>query len=128
MLIRKAYKYRIYPNQAQQEALSIQFGHTRFVYNYFLAMRRENYQQTGKSMSYVDTANLLPGMKSSPEYAWLKEADSQALQQALKDLEQAYQNFFAGRARYPRFKSKRGKSGSKQTKGVGEPTCQRWGG
>jgi putative transposase len=109
MLIRKGYKYRIYPNQAQQEALSIQFGHTRFVYNYFLAMRRESYQQMGKGMSYVDTANLLPGMKSSPEYAWLKEADSQALQQALKDLDQAYQNFFAGRARYPHFKSKRGK-------------------
>jgi putative transposase len=109
MLIRKGYKYRIYPNQAQQEALSIQFGHTRFVYNYFLAMRRESYQQMGKGMSYVDTANLLPGMKSSPEYAWLKEADSQAQQEALKDLDQAYQNFFAGRARYPHFKSKRGK-------------------
>jgi putative transposase len=48
-------------------------------------------------------------MKSSPEYAWLKEADSQAQQEALKDLDQAYQNFFAGRARYPHFKSKRGK-------------------
>ena len=108
MLIRKAYKYRIYPNKAQQEALRVQFGHTRFVYNHFLGLRIETYQQTGKGMCYAETANLLPGMKRDPQYAWLKEADSQGLQQALKDLERAYQNFFEKRAGYPRYKSKHG--------------------
>jgi putative transposase len=67
MLIRKAYKYRIYPNKAQQEALRLQFGHTRFVYNHFLALRIETYQQTGKGMRYAETANLLPGMKREPQ-------------------------------------------------------------
>jgi putative transposase len=106
MLIRKAYKYRLYPNQVQQEALRVQFGHTRFVYNYFLALRIATYQQTGKGLRYADTAKLLPGMKRDPQYAWLKEADSQVLQQALKDLERAYQNFYEKRAGYPRYKSK----------------------
>ena len=106
MLIRKAYKYRIYPNKTQQAALAVQFGHTRYVYNYFLALRIETYQRTGKGMSYADTAKQLPGMKRSAEYEWLKEADSQALQQTLKDLDRAYQNFYEKRARFPRYKSK----------------------
>ena len=109
MLVHKAYKFRIYPNKEQQAALAVQFGHTRFVYNYFLALRIETYQKTGKGLSYTDTANLLPGMKRSPEYEWLKEADSQVMQQTLKDLDRAYQNFFEKRSKYPRFKSKHNK-------------------
>ena len=120
MLIRKAYRYRIYPDKAQQEALAVQFGHTRFVYNYFLALRIETYQQTGQGLSYADTTNLLPGMKRDRQYEWLRAADSQALQQALKDLaresdlckvrlprlDRAYQNFFEKRAGFPGFNSK----------------------
>jgi len=106
MLIRKAYKYRIYPNKAQQEALRVQFGHARFVYNHFLALRIETYQQRGKGLGYTETADLLPGMKRDPQYEWLKQADSQVLQQALKDLDRAYQNFFEKRAGFPRYKSK----------------------
>ena len=106
MLVRKGCKYRIYPNNAQQEALALQFGHTRFVYNYFLALRIETYQQTGKGLNYAATANLLPDLKRDPQYEWLQEADSQVLQQALKDLDRAYQNFFEKRARFPRFKRK----------------------
>ena len=68
MLIRKANKYRIYPNKAQQEALRVQFGHTRSVYNYFLALRIETYQQIGKGLGYTETANLLSGMKRDPQY------------------------------------------------------------
>jgi putative transposase len=106
MLVHKGYKFRIYPNKEQQAVLAVQFGHKRFVYNHFLVLREETYQQTGKGMSYSGTTDLLPDMKRREEYEWLKAADSQVLQQSLKDLNQAYQNFFEKRAGYPRFKSK----------------------
>jgi putative transposase len=104
--IKKAFKYRIYPNQEQEAALSIQFGHSRFVYNAALAARKAAYTETGKGINYNDTAQMLFFWKNIPPLVWLQEADSQVLQQKLKDLDRAYQNFFAGRAEYPQFKSK----------------------
>ena len=95
MLIRKAYKFRIYPNKEQQAALAVQFGHSRFVYNHFLAVRREHYAQTGTGLSYADTTGRLAVLKRQPAQLWLQEADSQVLQQKLKDLDRAYHNFFA---------------------------------
>ena len=79
-------------------------GHARFVYNYALNARKEHYRKTGKGLSYSATAKMLPGMKK--ELNWLREADSQVLQQKLRDLDRAYVNFFQKRARYPRFKAK----------------------
>jgi len=104
MIFLKAFKYRLYPNQEQQQKLAIQLGHSRFVYNNALNARKEHYKATGKGLSYSATAKMLPNMKT--ELEWLKEADSQVLQQKLKDLDRAYVNFFQGRAAYPRFKSK----------------------
>lgn len=109
MLVRKAYKYRLYPNKEQQAALALQFGHARFVYNHFLQTRQEHYQATGEGLSYQDTTRLLRDLKHCPDTEWLQEGDSQVLQQSLKDLDRAYQNFFAGRSGYPRFKSRRAK-------------------
>lgn len=103
----KAFKFRLYPNQAEQAALATQFGHSRFVYNQGLDARKKTYQETGKALSLSGTTKLLPGMKQ--ELPWLKEADAQVLQQKLRDLDVAYTNFFKGRARYPKFKKKSGK-------------------
>jgi putative transposase len=104
MTIRSGFKYRIYPNREQQQQLAVQFGHCRFVYNRYRAMRETTYQETGKGLSYHECARDLTRLKKEPEYAWLKEADSQALQQSLRDLDTAYQNFFKGHNQYPRFK------------------------
>ena len=109
MIIRSGFKYRIYPNRAQQRQLAIQFGHCRFVYNRYRAIREATYRETGRGMSYHECALDLARLKKDPDYAWLKEADSQALQQSLRDLDTAYQNFFKGGSQYPRFKSKYGK-------------------
>ena len=109
MLIRKAYKFRLYPNQGQQAALAVQFGHTRCVYNHFLNLRQDHYKLTGEGLYYRETANRLTQLKQGPEHEWLKEADSQVLQQSLKDLDRAYKNFFEGRAKSPRFKSRKNK-------------------
>ncbi len=107
MLIRKAYKYRLYPNKEQQAALAIQFGHARFVYNWALNRRKAHYEATGESLSGYDINSELKELKRQPDTEWLKQADSQVLQQKSQDLDRAYQNFFAGRGQYPRFKSKR---------------------
>jgi putative transposase len=101
MIVGKAFKFRVYPNQAQQAALAIQFGHTRFVYNHYCAVREGYYLDTGAGLSYADcTTDLADILKV--DHPWLKEAapsgHPQAMQQALKDLDIAYQNFFTGRA------------------------------
>jgi len=108
MQILKAFKFRIYPNHSQQAELAKQFGAARFVYNHYRAVREGYYLDTGTGLSYVDCANdLTQQLKAG--HPWLKEADSQVLQQALKDLDRAYVNFFAGRAAYPTFHSKHDK-------------------
>lgn len=109
MLIKKAFRFRIYPNQGQQHELAVQFGHARFVYNWGLGLRKRHYRETGKGLSYFDCNYRLKQLKDQPKYDWLKQADSQVLQQKLKDLDQAYVNLFEGRADYPRFKSKKSK-------------------
>lgn len=109
MLVRKAYKFRLYANQEQQAMLAVQFGHARFVYNYFLQKRQEYYEETGKGLHYRQTADLLTRLKQDPSHEWLKDADSQVLQQKLKDLDRAYKNFFEKRGKYPRFRNRRAK-------------------
>lgn len=107
MIIRKAFKFRLYPTAEQKEKLSVQFGCVRFVYNHYRAAREGYYLDTGTGLNYNDCAMDLADILKV-DYPWLKEADSQALQQSLKDLDKAYTNFFDGRADYPNFKSKHG--------------------
>lgn len=106
MIVHRAFRYRIYPNKAQRAALAIQFGHARYVFNWGLATRKEYYEQHGKGLSYADTTALLRDLKRTEDHSWLRDADSQVLQQKLKDLDRAYKNFFEKRAKYPRFKSR----------------------
>lgn len=108
MEIRKAFKFRIYPTNNQQAELAKQFGAARFVYNHYRAVREGYYIDTGTGLSYNDCQNDLT-QQLKVEYPWLKEADSQALQAAIKDLDRAYVNFFEGRADYPNFHSKHDK-------------------
>jgi len=106
--ILKAYKFRIYPNSSQQAELARQFGAVRFVYNHYRAVREGYYLDTGTGLNYNDCAMDLTDILKV-DYPWLKEADSQTMQQALKDLDKAYKNFFEGRAAYPNFHSKHDK-------------------
>ena len=113
MVILKAIKYRIYPGKAQAELPEKQLGSVRFVYNRYLAMRKEDYlahkdDPQKKGLKYYDSAAQLKELKKQPEYAGLKEAHSQGLQQSLMNLDRAFQNFFAKRAKYPKIKRKHG--------------------
>ena len=106
-LHRKVYRFRMEPTAAQREALLRMAGARRFVWNWGLARRKEAYAATGKGLTYNQQAAELTALKKRPEMAWLKEADSQMLQQALKDLDRAFKAFFEKRAGFPRFKSKK---------------------
>ena len=79
------------------------FGSVRFVYNHFLAERKEQYEKTKKSSNYYEQAKELTAMKKTESYSWLREINSQTLQHALRHLETAYVNFFKGSAKFPRF-------------------------
>lgn len=95
MEILKAFKYRVYPTEEQKAELAIQFGHARFVYNASLELRKDYFFMSGESLSYEDTTRALTEFKgSNPDLDWLKQANAQVLQQSLKDLDKAFQNFF----------------------------------
>ena len=98
----KAFKYRMYPNREQRILLAKTFGCTRFVYNHYLAKRKDAYEKDGITFSYSACAKDLVSLKK--EYEWLKEVDSVALQSSVKNLDTAYINFFRKKAEYPRFK------------------------
>ena len=109
MLIRRAYKYRFYPNREQRIQLGQTFDCTRFVYNWALRLRTDAYYEHQQKMSYQVTSNQLTSLKKNPEFSWLKDVTAVPLQQALRHLNRAFLNFFSGRAKYPRFKKKRNK-------------------
>ncbi|MCK9567760.1 transposase [Candidatus Pacearchaeota archaeon] len=101
----KAFKYRIYPNSSQQEELARAFGSCRFLYNKALEYKKLIYESEKKSVSYNDLATVFfKDLKE--EFDWLKETPSQALQQSLKHLDSAYQNFFKKQSKFPSFKRK----------------------
>ncbi|WP_335803849.1 transposase [Gallibacterium anatis] len=105
MLLRKAFKFEIMPNGEQSRKIKQFCGCCRFVFNRALAWQNEQYEQDNSfKFSYTKIANLLPQWKK--ELIWLKECHSQVLQQSLKDLENAFKNFFQQRSDFPKFKKK----------------------
>ena len=84
------------PNKGQEIILSKHFGCTRFVYNYFLNYRKEQYQSDKQSAGYYTQAVTLTKIKKQEATKWLKEINSQALEFALRSLDTAYVNFFWG--------------------------------
>ena len=109
-LIHRTYKFQLLPNKDQKILLDKHFGCVRFVYNYFLNERKEQYQADKKSDNYYAQAKTLTKLKKKEETIWLKEVNSQTLQFALRSLDTAYVNFFRGNAKFPRFKSKKKKN------------------
>ena len=103
----KAYKYRIYPNQQQAIAFEQHFGCVRFVYNWALALQNRYYKIFGKSLSRTKIQSQLVKKKKTGKFVWLNEVNSQSLLNALLNVHTAFTNFFKGRAKFPRFKSKK---------------------
>ncbi|NEO11721.1 MULTISPECIES: RNA-guided endonuclease TnpB family protein [unclassified Moorena] len=101
----RAVKVRIYPTQEQVQILAQHFGCARWWWNYALNQCIETYKETGKGLKQSALNSMLPKLKRQKETEWLKECYSQVLQSVSLNLSRAYQNFFEGRAEYPRFKS-----------------------
>ena len=106
MKIQKSYKFRFYPNSDQEKQLSIEFGCARFVWNHCLNLRQVLYAFNGESLNYISLNKHLTYLKTVSNYAWLKDCTAAMLTQKLIDLDKAYDNFFKGRAAYPKFKKK----------------------
>ena len=103
---KRAYQYRFYPTSEQEQTLARTFGCARFVYNWALRLRTDAYYQDQQRLGYHDTSAQLTLLKK--RMTWLHEVSSVPLQQALSHLDRAFRNFFAGRAKYPTFKTKHG--------------------
>jgi len=113
MIINKAYNFRMYPTPEQEKTLTSHFGQSRFVYNFFLRKRIDFYvankDEEKIGLNYYDTAKMLTELKKQPETDWLQESNAQVLQQSLRHLDIAYNNFFNKRAAFPKFKKKQSK-------------------
>ena len=106
----KTYKFRIYPNEQQSMQMQKIFGCTRFVYNYYLAMRKKVYEESKETFNFYDCA--LDMTKLKKDHVWLFDADSSSLQSSLKNLDGAFNDFFRRVKKgkppgYPKFKSKK---------------------
>lgn len=101
--------YRIYPNKEQKVLLEKHFGACRFIYNRFLSIRQTMYSKFKISINRGYLDDLLSEKKGYLKelHPWLKEINSQSLQQANKNLDTAYTRFFKGLGGYPQRKKKK---------------------
>ncbi|MGW1563188.1 RNA-guided endonuclease InsQ/TnpB family protein [Streptomyces sp. NPDC002144] len=105
--VKRAFKYRFYPTDAQAAELSRTFGCVRLVYNKALEERTRAWYGEQRRISYVQSSAALTEWKKTGELAFLAEVSSVPLQQALRHLQTAFAHFFAKRAQYPRYKSRK---------------------
>lgn len=114
--MRTAYRCRAYPDETQASVLNRTFGCVRLVWNRTLAERHRLYRAEGRSMSYAASDAALTALKKDPDLAFLSEVSSVPLQQTLRHQHKAFTAFFAKRARYPRFKSRRSRQSASYTR------------
>ncbi len=105
--MKRAFKYRFYPADAQAAELARTFGCVRKVYNLALSARTEAWTLRQERVNYNATSAMLTEWKKTEDLAFLNEVSSVPLQQTLRHLQVAFTNFFAKRSRYPTFKSKK---------------------
>lgn len=118
MTFQKGVKFRIYPNREQRNLIDRTLGCSRLIYNKGLAMREDAFK-SGEKCGYKQTSAMLTALKQDVNYAFLKEVDSIALQQALRNLDTGYTNFFEHRAAHPKFKNKKSSKQSYHTLNIG---------
>ena len=100
----------MFPTKTQKILLDKHFGCTRWIYNRFLEEKINQYKETNKSDSFYVQCKTLVAFKKQEEYEWLNEVSAQSLQQTLRHLDEAYNNFFKRNTNFPKFKSKKNKN------------------
>lgn len=103
----KSLKVMLLPNNVQNTKMFQYAGAARFAYNWALAKEKENYEKGGRFLSDSELRKEFTRLRNSDEYAWLQSISNNVTKQAIKDACNAYKNFFKGRQKYPRFKSKK---------------------
>jgi putative transposase len=114
--MRTAYRCRAYPDIEQASVLNRTFGCVRVVWNRTLAWRHARYQSEQVKTNFTQANAYLTAMKATEDLGWLNEVSSVPLQQAIRHQQVAFSNFFAKRARYPRFKSRTGRQSAEYTR------------
>ena len=112
MVVFKAYKFRLYPDNNKINLIHQTFGCTRFIYNYFLTKKDEYYNKTKQYLTLKEMKSDLVLLKK--ENDWLREVDSMSLTTTLENLDRAYTNYFNKRESHPVYK-KRGVKDSYKT-------------
>ena len=108
-----AYKYRFYPTEEQKQLLAQTFGCVRYVYNNILEYRHNEYYQKNNSINYSQTSAKFTEMRN--EIDWLRDVSYVAIQQGLRNLDNAFSNFFKKKANYPKFKNRNAKQSFRLT-------------
>ncbi|WP_422491210.1 RNA-guided endonuclease InsQ/TnpB family protein, partial [Endozoicomonas sp. ALE010] len=114
MKTKRAFKERFYPTPEQEALLAQSFGCGRFVYNNTLRFRTDAYYKNGQSISHSKAEKRLVSLKT--EFPFLADVSSVILQQTLRDQQEAFKNFWAGRAKYPKFKKRHSRQSIRLTK------------
>ncbi len=114
MNTKRAYKYRFYPTTKQEKLLVQSFGCVRFVYNDTLRFRTDAYYKDGTSISHSDAEKRIVHLKA--QFPFLTEVSNVILQQTLRHQQEAFKNFWAGRAKYPKFKKRNARQSMRLTK------------
>ncbi|OLT63050.1 RNA-guided endonuclease InsQ/TnpB family protein [Moorena bouillonii] len=114
--MQRAYRYRFYPTTEQETLLRRTLGCTRLVYNMALAARTQAWYENQERVGYAQTSSMLTSWKKQEELSFLNEVSCVPLQQGLRNLQKAFANFWAGRAKYPNFKKKHNGGSAEFTK------------
>jgi putative transposase len=104
--MQKSFKYRFYPSPEQESLLRRTCGSVRLVYNKALDARTSGWYERQERIGFVETSSMLTNWKKQEDLDFLNEVSSVPLQQGLRNLQKAFTNFWAGRAKYPNFKKK----------------------
>ncbi|TWP21659.1 transposase [TM7 phylum sp. oral taxon 352] len=106
----RAIKVRLYPNKTQEQPLNKVLGCYRFVYNHMLALKQKEYNENGKSLGVTELSKYFHGaLLKDKQYAWLKEQNTKVMNQAIRQMDGAYQKFFKQHNGFPQFKTKKDK-------------------
>lgn len=116
--ITRSYRLRAYPNGAQRRMIDRWCGAVRWLWNTSLGIRGEAYRECNLSLTGTDISRWLTVWKRTPGHTWLADVPATCFTQCLRDQDRAFGNFFARRARYPKFKPKRS-GGSLRFQGIG---------
>lgn len=106
----RAIKVRLYPNKEQEQKISKTFGCYRFIYNHMLALKQEAYKKDKTNLGLCELSKyLFEILLKDEQYAWLKDENTKVMQQAIRQMLSAYENFFKHHKGVPKFKSKKDK-------------------